>query len=108
MTIDELTSWHAERTGAYFSVDLQQGPIGWCDKDGRLLGDNPFPPTLDGADGSFPPGWDWWRMIPIRDGEKTLWATINIDRPVDARTLEDTGDKARDLYELSKLAWEAQ
>ena len=107
MTLEQLRNWHAKRIGAYFSMDLDMGPIGWCDKDGNLI-DDPFPPTLDGAASAMPEGWTWER----RDG--SYWA-----RPIQQRRtptlrarvewtvrIDDTCVEITDRYRLAAMARE--
>jgi len=100
MTLKQLRDWHAKRTGLRV---VCEGMIeeGWIDAKGNEV-QHPFPPTLDGADASMPPNWVWRRY----GGEGWRAFTVSGDM-LQART-DDTGDKPRDLYELSKLAWEQE
>jgi len=68
MTCDECRDELARRKGAHFVLDRELGPIGWCDKDGNVIGDHPYPPTLDGAAGALPEGWWIWDIEQQRDG----------------------------------------
>jgi hypothetical protein len=106
MTLDELRDWHARRRYVADIPSLSQKcRDGWDAAYFRRLDDNemhPFQPTLDAADASMPPNCDWerangyWYASPS-DGTVVACITVN-----------DTGDKPRDLYELSKLAWEQE
>lgn len=112
MTLDNLRDWHARRK---YLADIpglsQQCRDGWDAAYFRRLDDNelhPFPATLDAADASFPSGWMWSRLF----GFKMWYAARPTDKGLIPHGWEietpDTGDKIRDLYELSKLAWEQE
>lgn len=102
MTLDELRDWHAKRAGW-----THEGGCKWfnANKSGidATIYNHPFPATLDGADASFPKGWRWKRGM-------YFWTVDGIERRNQHLSLStpDTGDKIRDLYELSKLAWEQE
>ena len=103
MTLDELRDWHARRK---YIADIpslsQKCRDGWDAAYFRRMDDNemhPFPPTLDGADASFPKGRVWYRYLDYFSG--LVWKCGEV-------AIYDTGDKPRDLYELSKLAWEQE
>lgn len=107
MTLQELCDWHAARVGwskklanGYTSSDGDDAYY-WI-KDGKVQWDHPILPTLDGADASFPKGWEWGRTPPRGD-----WCAVSLERGITEQTAY-TGDKPRDLYELSKLAWEQE
>ena len=61
-----------------------------------------FPNTLDGADSSFPPLWDWRR-------DRGTWYAIR-DRGVNHEevVVGDNCDKIGCLYALSRLAWKEE
>jgi len=119
MTLDELRDWHARRAGwnepgtepertGDFVMDAMRQTLArgswWkiVGNDFQRSSNHPFPPTLDGADASFPKGWEWGRTPPRGD-----WCAVSLERGITEQTAY-TGDKPRDLYELSKLAWEQE
>jgi hypothetical protein len=97
----EIRDWHARRAGFKWNA--------WVEGDGQWEHDNgessmhshPFPMTMDGADASFPPDWDWCRL-----SGNTWWATNNAKKLY--AVVPDTGDKIHNLYALSRLAWEQE
>lgn len=101
MTLDELRDWHAKRAGWTQKIEGDFEDAKWC-LHHHSQWDHPFPPTLDGADASFPKGWEWGRTPPRGD-----WCAVSLERGITEQTAY-TGDKPRDLYELSKLAWEQE
>ncbi len=68
MTVTELADWCADDDGAYFSMDRELGPIGWCDKDGKIIGDHPYQPNLTDAAKSVPQGWFIRNVSQYQDG----------------------------------------
>ena len=119
MTLDELMDWHARRAGwnapgtepertGDFVIDSKRQTLArgawwkiYCD-DFQRSSDHPFQPTLDGADASFPDGWEWERANGY------WYASPSDGTAVACITVDDTGDKPRDLYELSMLAWQQE
>ena len=101
MTLEELRDWHAKRAGWTQKIEGDFEDAKWC-LHHHSQWDHPFPPTLDGADASFPKGWEWGRTPPRGD-----WCAVSLERGITEQTAY-TGDKPRDLYELSKLAWEQE
>lgn len=111
MTLQELCDWHAIRSGWTFKVwDNGEAWRRDCPERGEYEyhPSHPFPPTLDGADASFPNGWKWSRLF----GFKMWYAARPTEKGLIPQGWEietpDTGDKPRDMYELSKLAWEQE
>ena len=106
MTLQELTDWHAKRAGwTRCTCTCDECKNAWKRQTGptaEFSEDHPFPPTLDGADASFPNAWEWGRTPPRGD-----WCAVSLARGITEQTAY-TGDKPRDLYELSKLAWEQE
>ena len=111
MTLQELRDWHAKRAGWEYHPNLScidSGPgthpatgAFWT-RGNEAVWCHPFQPTLDGADASFPNAWEWGRTPPRGD-----WCAVSLARGITEQTAY-TGDKPRDLYELSKLAWEQE
>jgi len=118
MTLDQLRDWHAKRVGWNapgtmpertddFVIDAIRRTLArgswWkiVGDDFKRSSDHPFPPTLDGADASFPAGFEWQRNAK-------LWVLFRKFAEFATASVNDTGDKIRDLYELSKLAWEQE
>ena len=101
MTLDELRDWHAKRAGWTQKIEGDFEDAKWC-LHHHSQWDHPFPPTIDGADASFPNAWEWGRTPPRGD-----WCAVSLARGITEQTAY-TGDKPRDLYELSKLAWEQE
>jgi len=98
MTLDELRDWHARRAGWTQKIEGDFEDAKWC-LHHHSQWDHPFPPTLDAADASFPKGRVWYRYLDYFSG--LVWKCGEV-------AIYDTGDKPRDLYELSKLAWEQE
>ena len=98
MTLDELRDWHARRAGWTQKIEGDFEDAKWC-LHHHSQWDHPFQPTLDGADASFPKGRVWYRYLDYFSG--LVWKCGEV-------AIYDTGDKPRDLYELSKLAWEQE
>ncbi len=102
MTHDETRDELARMDGAYFSMDREMGPIGWCDKNGTLIGDHPHAPTLDGANAAVPEGYEWERDHCVRDGKWCfLWWAHNDTTHDVIGPVPDTGDPVHDLYALA-------
>lgn len=103
MTLDELMDWHARRAGWTQKIEGDFEDAKWC-LHHHSQWDHPFPATLDAADASFPPEWYWQRS------GGWWWAgQIGADRWKCVQIPDSTrSDKIRDLYELSKLAWEQE
>ena len=106
MTTDELRNWHARLdrwevvTGGWRRErqDSTEYEYRWA---------HPFPPTLDAADASFPPGWDWSREY--RGGSVVWFASSMAEHPNTKRCHTiGTNSKIHDLYALAKLAWEQE
>ena len=105
MTLQELCDWHAKRAGWTQKIEGDFEDAKWC-LHHHSQWDHPFPPTLDGADASFPPNWDWDR---VTDHDATWWSAFPKRWEGEPYpSVGNTGDKIRDLYELSKLAWEQE
>jgi len=102
MTLDELRDWHAKRAGWTQKIEGDFEDAKWC-LHHHSQWDHPFPPTLDAADASFPQKWRWARGLYFWTADGT--ARHNQHKHA---KIQDTGDKPRDLYELSKLAWEQE
>ena len=107
MTTDELRDWHARRAGWVYI----ESRIAW--RHESLMHDessnwaHPFPPTLDAADASFPPDWDWSREY--RGGSVVWFASSMAEHPNTKRCHTiGTDSKIHDLYALAKLAWEQE
>ena len=98
MTLDELRDWHAFRAGWTQKIEGDFEDAKWC-LHHHSQWDHPYPPTLDGADASFPKGWEWRRFTKVWWAE---WGGVN------TLFVDATESKPRDLYELSKLAWEQE
>lgn len=67
--------------------------------------DCPYPPTLDGAAGAVPEGWNWYRQIGPQD---VYWEGRNdtyhhILRSRLRVVVTDTGNPITDLYRLALL-----
>lgn len=106
MTLDELRDWHARRAGW-----THEGGCKWFNANRSGIDatfyNHPFPATLDGADAAMPNGWDWSREY--RGGSIVWFASNMAEYPHTKRChVVGTTDKIRDLYELSKLAWEQE
>lgn len=99
MILDELRDWHAIRAG----WEMRCGQ--WrrdCPerREYKYHPSHPFPATLDAADASMPKGVMWERY-------NDKWEACGTIKVYEVWCY-DTGDKIRDLYELSKLAWEQE
>lgn len=106
MTLDELRDWHAFRAGWTQKIEGDFEDAKWC-LHHHSQWDHPFPPTLDGADASFPQWWDWSREY--RGGSVVWFASSMAEHPNTKRCHTiGTDSKIHDLYALSKLAWEQE
>jgi len=101
MTLDELRDWHFAREGWSWREDRDGEPY-WESRTGKVSYYDPFPATLDAADASFPKGWDWRRDLGTWYGIKDKGANQ------DEVAVADNGNKIRELYELSMLAWQKE
>ena len=103
----ELRDWHARRAG----WTMHNGQWRREHRERReyeYAKGHPFPPTLDAADASFPPGWDWEKTIPLRMADGSHWYACRYEPNGMSVQMKATGDKIHDLYALSKLAWEQE
>lgn len=118
----EIRDWHARRagwnppgtkpepTGDFVRDSMRQtlASDSWwmiVGKDFRRSAWHPFPATLDGADASFPPGYQWIRVCRV--GGSYEWIAQKY-HGIRSAAVDATGNKIHDLYALSRLAWEQE
>ncbi len=84
-------------TASYMAM-VECEPYRWV-RDGKVLTENPYPPTLDGANAAVPCGWKWARC-PRGSDAVWVWVGIHAEtgRHID---VPDTGDPVHDLYALA-------